>query len=106
MWNKPRLSDYAEPGYARVETTGAEVGFLFTSFIVQKVTIRNKTFGEIYAEIGGIWGASFALLAILFAKSGTHDKQGKEAYIFKFYLPSKKKQVVKAFAAANETAES
>ena len=106
MWNRPILDDRADSGKATINTNEANIGFWFTSFVVQKITIRNKTFGEIYAEIGGIWGASFALLAILFAKSGTHDKQGKEAYIFKFYLPSKKKQVVKAFAAANETAES
>merc|ERR1712194_529462 len=106
MWNRPKLDDKADPGYARVRTNEGELAFVFSSFVVQKITIRNKTFGEIYAEIGGIWAASFALLAVIFAKSGARNKEGKQAYIFKFYLPSAKKQAVEAFAAANETAKS
>lgn len=65
----------------------AYFSFQFSSFTVQKITIRYKRFAEIYADIGGIWAASVALLAYAFVKSGHVDpKTKKEAYIFK-YLP-------------------
>lgn len=95
-----------DDGYVKLNTNHMVMGFWFTSFLVQKVTIRNKNFGEVYAELGGIWGASIALLAILksgiFTKSGKRNKKGKEAYIFKYYPGSKKKQVLNAFTAAND----
>ncbi|KAL1526932.1 hypothetical protein AB1Y20_015623 [Prymnesium parvum] len=63
----------------------AHVGLYFASFVVHKIVIRNVTVAEIYSDLGGIWAASLAILAYLFAKSGHIDKSTrKEAYIFKF----------------------
>ena len=54
---------------------------------MQRITIRNKKFAEIYADLGGIWAASVALLGYAFVKSGYIDSvTKKEAYVFK-YLP-------------------
>jgi hypothetical protein len=103
MWNRPETEKVeGDGGYAKLNQNQMVMGFWFTSFLVQKITIRNKNFGEIYAEIGGIWGASLAVLALLFVKSGTRNKKGKEAYIFKYYPGSVKKQVLNAFTAAND----
>lgn len=103
MWNRPETEKVVgSDGYAKLNQNQMVMGFWFTSFLVQKITIRNKNFGEIYAEIGGIWGASLAVLALLFVKSGTRNKKGKEAYIFKYYPGSVKKQVLNAFTAAND----
>jgi len=67
----------------------AVLGFWYSSFVVQKITIRWKKWDEIYAELGGIWAASVALLAYAFVKSGHIDpRTKKEAYVFK-YLPNK-----------------
>ena len=88
--------------YAKINQKHMTFGFYFNSFLVQKITIRKKSFTEVYAEIGGIWGASIAVLALLFVKSGKRNKKGKEAYIFKYYPGSVKKQVLNAFTAAND----
>ena len=76
MWNRPETEKVeGDGGYAKLNQNQMVMGF---------------------------WGASLAVLALLFVKSGTRNKKGKEAYIFKYYPGSVKKQVLNAFTAAND----
>ena len=82
MWTKI-LPDPVSPG--ATDFLSATIGFYFDSFVVQKITIRWKTSAEVYSEVGGIYAASVALLALIFAKSGRIDPvTGREMFIFKY----------------------
>ena len=93
MWTKPLTKcqdDEVDGACPKVVTEygNAIIGFYFDSFLVTSVTIRWKTFTEVYAELGGIYAASIAILLFVFTKSGhLNEKGGKEMYIFA-YLPS------------------
>lgn len=81
-------SDGTQPYTYTTDFYKAYIGFWYSSFVVRKITIRRKTFSEIYSELGGIWAASVALLGYVFVKSGKIDGASKkEAYVFK-YLPT------------------
>ena len=71
----------------------AGIGFVYDDFIVRKITIRLKTFSEIFAEVGGLWAGCAALLWLVWKKSGYLRKKadgstGEEMMIFK-YIPCK-----------------
>ena len=83
MWNKLQISS------GTIHYTKSTLGFKFDDFVVREITIRNKTSSEIVAEIGGLWAAAVAIIALFFVKSGHLNKEGgEETYIFK-YLPVK-----------------
>jgi hypothetical protein len=44
----------------------------FGTFVYRQITIRDKTYAEIWAEIGGLWAACSAVIILLFAQSGTY----------------------------------
>jgi hypothetical protein len=76
LWSKPSANK------AR-----SAVGFTYAAdaFTVRTVTIRNKTFSEVFAELGGLWAGSALLLAIFWANSGHLNKPaGREMVIFRF----------------------
>merc|ERR1711907_21557 len=75
LWTKVMDSD--STGQHLVDFKTAYLGFWYSNFVVQKITIRNKKFAEIYADLGGIWAASVALLAYVFVKSGYIDSTTK-----------------------------
>ena len=65
----------------------------YDDFIVRKITIRYKTFSEIFGEVGGLWAGCAALLWLVWKKSGYLRKKddgstGEEMMIFK-YIPCK-----------------
>jgi len=85
MWTKTLFTGDATE--TKLEFDKGTVGFVFESFTVRKIHIRNKTWAEIYADLGGIWAASVALLMLFWAKSGHVDaRRHRETYIFR-YLP-------------------
>ena len=85
MWNKLQI----DSGTSMVEYTKSTLGFKFDDFVIREITIRNKTSSEIVAELGGLWAAAIAIIALFFVKSGHLNKEGgEETYIFK-YLPVK-----------------
>jgi len=65
---------------------GAEFLFAFNHF-TRQVHIRNKTFAEIWSEIGGLWAAAALLMSFFFVQSGATDANEKPAYVFA-YLPN------------------
>ena len=46
------------------------------SFVVRYITIRNKFTSEILSELGGLWAAAVALIALAWSKSGHLNKKG------------------------------
>jgi hypothetical protein len=44
------------------------MGFQFTTGLVTVIETRRKSAMEIYAELGGIYAASIAILAFVFVK--------------------------------------
>ena len=46
------------------------------SFVVRYITIRNKFTSEILSELGGLWAAAVALIALAWSKSGHLNRKG------------------------------
>ena len=67
-------------------SVGAEFLFAFNHF-TRQVHIRNKTFAEIWAELGGLWAAAALLMGFFFVQSGATTADDKPAYVFA-YLPN------------------
>lgn len=77
------------------------MGLGFDNFIVREVTVRSKTFGEISAEIGGLWTIAMTIMGFLWVKSGHINGQGgRETSIFRFLPAQTRKQMLIASAAA------
>jgi hypothetical protein len=53
------------------------------TFVKNKVTIRNKTFSEIWAAIGGLWSASLLVLTMAFKTKPVTLQEGAPAEIVK-----------------------
>jgi len=75
------------------DLTYAGIGILYDEFVVRKITIRFKTFAEIFAEVGGLWAGCAALLWLVWKKSGYLHKRadgstGEEMMIIN-YIPVK-----------------
>jgi len=80
------------------------IGFRFNTPIIDKIVVRSKTYTEIYAELGGIYAASLAILMMIFSKSGHLDKKGgKEMYIFAFLPDSWRKKWLTGKEAKDES---
>ena len=83
---------YADTGTVRVSSLlHAGIGFVFDDFVVRHITIRYKTFPEVFSEIGGLWAGCGALLWLVWSNSGHLRKKkngdaGSEMIIFK-YIP-------------------
>jgi len=80
----------------------------FGSFVFREITIRDKTYAEIWAEVGGIWAASSAILIILFVQSGhvkpkdENGTPGKELMVFRWQPSSMKKAALAPYQAKKE----
>ena len=46
------------------------------SFVVRYITIRRKFTSEILCELGGLWAAAMALIALASSKYGHLNKKG------------------------------
>jgi hypothetical protein len=75
----------------------------FGSFVIRDVLIRDKTYAEIWAEIGGLWAGCCAILLMFFTQSGHVQKNdekgnpGRELMIFRHMPKSSKKKALEPF---------
>ena len=69
--------------------TSVEANLMFTFLhFARRVTIRDKTISEIWAEIGGLWAAATLIMALVFSQSGTTDPKNKKPSVIFNFLPS------------------
>ena len=69
--------------------TPVEANLMFTFLhFARRVTIRDKTISEIWAEIGGLWAAATLIMALVFSQSGTTDPKNKKPSVIFNFLPS------------------
>jgi hypothetical protein len=69
------------------------------SFVTRYITIRHKRTSEILAELGGLWAAATALIAIIWSKSGHLNKKGgSEMMIFKCLPGSKRRAYLSGYS--------
>ena len=69
------------------------------TFVTRFITIRNKRASEILAELGGLWAAATAFIAIIWSNSGHLNKKGgSEMMIFKYLPGSKRKAYLSGYS--------
>lgn len=79
------------------DSYGMVSAFKFFSFTVNKIHVRRITFGEIWAQIGGMWGASIFVMSLMFGASGYIRKSdNKELLVLRFQSLKSKKEAIKA----------
>jgi len=97
-----RASHYFKSGndtYVDDSWTMASV-FKIYSFTVNQIHIRAITFGEIWTQIGGLWGGAILVMSLVFTGSGyvrNHDQ--KELLVFRYQSAKKKKEALKMVAS-------
>jgi len=80
--------------------SSGKLGLAFNTFVVTKINIRDLTWAEIFADVGGLWAGAFAILLIVFKKSGHLNRPGgSEMYIFSCLLPSYRRKYLSARSA-------
>jgi len=60
----------------------------FGTHVIRKITVRRKTVGEIWSEIGGLWAGALAITGLFFSLSGHMNDDDQEVFIFR-YLPGR-----------------
>lgn len=71
--------------------------FKFSSFVVNYVVIRTKTPGEIWTDIGALWGGAALIMTLFFTSSGfVRSKDQKELMVFRFQSAKSKKAALAA----------
>ena len=101
-----RASHYFKSGndtYVDDSWTMASV-FKIYSFTVNQIHIRAITFGEIWTQIGGLWGGAILVMSLVFTGSGyvrNHDQ--KELLVFRYQSAKKKKEALKMVASGVST---
>jgi len=71
--------------------------FKFSSFVVNYVIIRTKTPGEIWTDIGALWGGAILIMTLFFVPSGfVRNKDQKELMVFRFQGTAGKKAALAA----------
>eukprot|EP00961_Rhodomonas_salina_P259334 3504076-Rhodomonas_salina.1 len=99
---KPSFLSFVDSSgtWERMWYTDATIFFRFSTHVVRRVHIRNKTLAEIWSEIGGLWAGATALMAFVFVSSGHLNTEGKVLSIFR-YLPNSKRKEYLAGCAQN-----
>jgi len=72
--------------------------FNIFSFNVNQIHIRSMTFGEIWSQIGGLWGGAVLVMSLIFTGSGFIRKSDhKELLVLRFQpIKAKKAAILKA----------
>jgi len=69
--------------------------FNIKSFVSNKITIRDITFGEVWGQIGGAWGGAALVMALFFTASGSiRSSDSKELMVFRWYSTANKKAAI------------
>jgi len=80
--------------------------FNIFSFNVNKVHIRSMTFGEIWAQIGGLWGGAVLIMSLIFTGSGfIRRSDQKELQVFRYQSIKTKKAAIQNAGGFNKGEE-
>jgi hypothetical protein len=69
------------------------------SFVSQTITLRYKTFSEVWAELGGAWAATAVVIGVFFKKRIAKHPEGvqESVQVFRFRSPANQRNEIKSF---------
>jgi len=80
--------------------------FKIHSFTVTQIHIRAITFGEIWTQIGGLWGGSIFIMSLIFTTSGfVRNSDQRELLVFRYQSAKSKKEAIQNVGGVSKKVE-